>query len=216
MAAETQGGGEGGGHKNGLGSPESRAQRERLIDAFTRTATEKGYAGLTVEEIAASAGLSEGVFYEHFSGKRQCLSAAYDTFLERMIVEARHAVDGGEQWPLQVKVAVAAGLSFVSETETRARFFAVDALGVGPLILERYFAAIERVVDLLRVGREHFPDSTTMPAPTERVLVTGVACLVSGVLLSEEAERLPALAPELVEILLTPYVGLEEAKRIAA
>lgn len=206
----------GGGPENGFASREADAQRERLLDAFTRTAAEKGYPNSTVEEIAASAGLPEPVFYEHFSGMRQCLSAAYDAFLDRMILEARHAVDGGEEWPLQVKVAVAAGLAFVSEAETRARFFAVDALGVGPLILERYFAAIERVVELLRVGRTHFPEAMTMPAPTERVLVSGVACLVSGVLLAEEAERLPALAPELVETLLTPYVGLEEAKRIAA
>ncbi len=189
--------------------------RQRLLDAFTKTAAEWGYEQTTVPAIAASAGVGEPAFYEHFADKRQCLSAAYDAFFDRMIAEARHAVDSGQEWPLQVKVAVAAGLSYVSETESRARFFAVDAMAVGPLILERYFAALERIVELLRNGRRHFPEATEMPDPTERILVAGAGYLVSAALLEEEGERLLALAPELIEVLLTPYVGPEEARRIA-
>jgi AcrR family transcriptional regulator len=197
-------------------APEDRgAQRERLIDAFTRTASERGYAQTTVGDVAALAGLPADSFYEHFSDKHQCLSAAFDLFIERMVEEARQAA-GDDEWPLRVKEAVAAGLSFVAETSTRARFFAVDAPAAGPVILERHVAAMARIVFLLRSGREHYPRAADLPDLTEQVLVGGAACLVSSALLSEEHTRLPSLESELVELILTPYLGREEAQRVAA
>ena len=73
-----------------------------------------------------------------------------------------------------------------------------------------------RIVPLLRAGRQHYPDATDLPEITEQVLVGGIACLIGGALLDEDYERVAALEPELVEFLLTPYVGGDEAKRIAA
>lgn len=202
--------------KNGHGSPDSRTQRERLIEAFTKVAAERGYAAATVDEVSSLAGVPTGTFHAHFSGRRQCLSAAYDAFIARLIDEARESIDQDQEWPLQVREAVAAGLEFVSETASRARFFAVDALEAGPLILERYMSAIERGVPLLRAGRAHYPDAGGLPNLIEPVLIGGVACLVSGTLLKEEHDGLTALEAELVEILLSPYLGPEEARRIAS
>jgi AcrR family transcriptional regulator len=202
--------------RNGSARGDLEAQRERLIDAFTKIASERGYAKTTVEEIAAVAGAPEDAFYAHFSSKDQCLSAAYDFFVDRMVEEAQQATDGGEEWPLKVREAVAAGLGFVAETGTRARFFAVEAPAAGPLVLERHIAAMAKIVFLLRSGRDHYPRAADLPELTEQVLVGGAACMVSSALLSEEHSRLPSLEPELVEILLTPYLGRDEARRIAA
>jgi AcrR family transcriptional regulator len=171
---------------------------------------------VTATEVAATARVPTEAFHSHFESKRQCLGAAYDTFLERLIAETLESIDADQDWPLQVKGAVAAGLDFVTETATRARFFAVEALGAGPLMLERHITAIERGVPLLRAGRDHSPDAVGLPPITEPVLIGGVACMVGGALLQEEQAELPAMASELVEILLTPYLGPEEASRIAA
>jgi AcrR family transcriptional regulator len=202
--------------RDGSAGLDLEAQRERLINAFTKIASERGYVKTTVRDVVVAAGLPQAAFYEHFSSKKQCLTAAYDAFLERMVEEAQQAADDGEEWPLRVKEAIAAGLSFVAETATRARFFAVEAPAAGPIIFERYIAGMSRIVFLLRSGREHYPNAAELPELTEQVLVGGAACLVSSALLSEEHTRLPSLEVELVEIMLTPYLGREEAKRIAA
>jgi AcrR family transcriptional regulator len=195
---------------------DSEAQRERLLDAFTRVASERGYAKTTVREVASVAAVPRSAFYEHFASKDQCLSAAYDAFIDRMVEEAQQAAAGDGEWPLQVKEAIASGLSFVAETSARARFFAVEAPAAGPVMLERYLAAMARIVFLLRSGREHYPDAADLPELTEQVLVGGAAGLVSSALLTEEHSRLPSLEPQLVEIILTPYLGPAEAKRLAA
>jgi AcrR family transcriptional regulator len=201
---------------NGHGSADPGSDRERLIEAFTRAATERGSTALTAEDVAAAAGLAPEDFHTHFESTRQCLSAAYDAFVDRLLSETRDSIDEDSEWPQRVKGAVEAGLDFVSETATSARFFAVDAQEAGPLILERYMAAIERGVPLLREGREHYPDAAGLPKLTEPVLIGGVACLVTNALLDEEHESLPGMEKELVEILLTPYLGAEEARRISA
>jgi AcrR family transcriptional regulator len=200
---------------NGSARGDLEAQRERLIDAFTKIASERGYAKTTVEEIAALAGVPEAAFFEHFESKDQCLTAAYDAFVDRMVEEAQQAADV-EEWPLKVREAVAAGLGFVTETATRARFFAVEAPAAGPIVFERHIAAMARIVFLLRSGRDHYPRAADLPEMTEQVLVGGAACLVSSALLSEEHSRLPSLESQLVELLLTPYLGRDEARRIAA
>jgi AcrR family transcriptional regulator len=202
--------------KNGGASAEAEAVRERLIDAFTRTAAERGYATTTVRDVAAAAGLSEGVFYDHFEGKAQCLSAAYDAFVDRLLAETKQTIGSEQDWSLQVKAAVPAVLGFVSETAARSRFFAVEALAAGPLMLDRHSAATNRIVPMLRHGREQFPAAADLPDMIEPVLIGGVACLVSSALLAEESAQLAEMEKELVEILLTPYTGRDEARRIAA
>jgi AcrR family transcriptional regulator len=186
-----------------------------LIDAFMRTAPELGYGNTTVTEVAAAAGVSSDAFYEHFSSKHQMLSAAYDAFVDRMFEEVGQASRAGEEWPVRVKQAVAAGLGFVAETATRARFFAVEAPAAGPLMFDRYIVAAARVAFALRGGRDRYPKAADLPEMTEQILVFGTACLISSALLSEEPKRLASLESELVEILLTPYLGQDEARRIA-
>lgn len=201
---------------DGPESPQWAAGRERLIDAFTKVASDRGYASTTVAEVASVADLPPAAFHAHFSNKRQCLSAAHEAFFDRLHEEAASAVDGDQEWPVRVKTAVFAVLEFVEETASRSRFFALEVLIAGPLILERHRAALDRVAPLLREGREYLPQAGNLPELTEVVLIGGAAVLLCSSLLAEERLPVSKLAQELVEMLLLPYVGREAARRIAA
>jgi AcrR family transcriptional regulator len=192
-----------------------QARRKRLIDAFTKVAAERGYGETTIADIVTEAGVPRSAFYAHFSNKRQCLSAAHDEFFGRLLWEAASAVDDGLDWPMRVRAAVGAVLEFVDETASRSRFFAIEVLAAGPLALERHTATIERVVPMLREGREHFPAAADLPELTEPMLIGGAAYLLCNTLLVEERLRVSLLATELVEMLLAPYMGRGEARRIA-
>jgi len=48
--------------------------------AMTQLLAEKGYAAVTIGELARHAGVSRAAFYEHFGDKEDCLLAAYDRF----------------------------------------------------------------------------------------------------------------------------------------
>ncbi len=68
---------------------------------------------------------------------------------------------------------------------------------------------------MLREGRERNPEAAGLPALTETLLVGGAAYVVRGTLLAELPLPVGRLERELVEILLSPYLGSAEARRIA-
>jgi AcrR family transcriptional regulator len=190
--------------------------RERLTDSVTRLASEGGYLSIDPEQIAQYAGVSIDEFHRQFSDKDQCLMAAYDRFLDRMLEHIDEACEAGENWPEKVKLAIESAFEFVSELEEAARLFAIDSMRAGPAAIERSCSSIDSAAGRLKQGRSHFPVAAAMPYPTERTLVAGVVMIASVQLLSEEAGALPDLAPEAVEMVLTPYVGARRARSIAA
>jgi AcrR family transcriptional regulator len=210
------GDGRGNGSAEGTGTDRWEEQRRQLIDAFTRIGAERGFAKATIPAVTAEAGLPQRAFRSHFATKGHCLAAAYDAFLERLMEQVEEAASPGLDWPQRVKAAATAALMFVSETSTRARFFAVEAPSAGPLILDRHVTAVGRIVVLLRAGRRYHPEAAELPELTEPVLIGGVASLIGGLLLSEEDAGLLELESGLVEVLLTPYLGREGARKVAA
>ena len=195
-------------------SPTSEV-RERLTDAVTRVATECGYPSVDIEQIAQYAGVSVEEFHRHFESKDQCLMAAYDRFLERMLEHIDEACEDAENWPEKVKRTIESAFDFVAELHGGARLFTVDAMRAGPAALERSCNSVASAALRLKHGRLLFPAAADMPEPTERTLVAGVVMIASTQLLGEEADQLPRLAPEAVEMVLTPYVGARRARFIA-
>lgn len=191
-------------------------QRARLINAITRTAAERGYAETTVDQVAAYAGVSRETFFRYFTGTDQCLLAAYDSFFERLMGHIEAACDARDPWPLQVKAGIEATLGFFAEVSSTGRLFMVEAMSAGPAAVERRFASIDRLARKLHRGRELNPAAKGLPETTERTLVAGVGLTISVHLLAEEGALLPAMEAELTELVLTPYLGSREAKKIAA
>lgn len=76
-------------------TPERRRQltREALIDAAAEVFAEKGYAGASLEEIAASAGFTRGAIYSNFSGKEELLLAVIDRDFDKELDAYREVVD---------------------------------------------------------------------------------------------------------------------------
>jgi AcrR family transcriptional regulator len=72
----------------------SQGTRERLITAAMRLFAERGYAGTTVGDIEAAAGLAprSGALYQHFEGKRHVLEAALARHV-RDLEEMQSAMD---------------------------------------------------------------------------------------------------------------------------
>jgi AcrR family transcriptional regulator len=206
----------GGAEQGGSGGANLRAERERLIDAFTRVAADRGYRNTTVEDVVATAGLTAADFDNHFSDMGQCLSAASEAFFARLTSEAHEGIAESDDWPVQVKGGVEAGFAFVCETAPSSRFFAVDALVAGPAALGRYQTLMASIAEIMRAGRDFHPQGADLPDLLEPMLAGGVASIVTGALLTEEHSRLAELETEVVELLLTPYLGRDEARRVSA
>jgi AcrR family transcriptional regulator len=187
--------------------------RERLIDAVTRLGTERGLSAVDPALIAASAGLERDDFQLHFETVDQCLLAAMETFLDRMLQHIDEACDGVDEWPGRVRTTVAACFEFIEEVEPVARLFALDAARTGAAGIECKCRIVEQAALRLERGRLLYPDAKALPASMERALIAGSVTIVASRML--EGGPISEVEPEVAELLLIPYVGAAEARSLA-
>jgi AcrR family transcriptional regulator len=71
-----------------------KERREQLLDIGRRLFAERGFEGTSIEEIAAQAGVSKPVVYEHFGGKEGLYAVVVDREVERLLSMATNILDG--------------------------------------------------------------------------------------------------------------------------
>lgn len=72
--------------------------KERLLEQAARLFAERGYAGVSLEDIAQSAGFTKGAVYSHFGSKEQTFLAALRAETAALAA-IRHAATSGEGQP---------------------------------------------------------------------------------------------------------------------
>lgn len=193
-----------------------RDQRRRILRAIAELVAKRGYADVTVELIVKRARVSYKTFYKHFSGKEDCFKELFDSAFEetdRAIRERLDAEAGG--WSERVVLALGIWVERIAAEPLVARAVIVEAPTVGAGMLERYERATKAFVPLFREGRELNPRGEELPATVEDTLSGSVFWSAYQRLVVGEAEHLPDLLPELIELVLRTYLGQPEAARIA-
>jgi AcrR family transcriptional regulator len=192
-------------------------QRERLIAGLAEAIAENGYAGTTIAHITRHAAVSRRTFYEHFASKDECFVAAYDTVMAELRERVGQAFEGAADWPHAVQAGIGAMLGFLAAEPHLARLCMVEALVAGPVVVERYDAAIQSFVPYFQGGRQgRSPEVLSRLSPTtEEALVGGMMSLISRRIIAGKTAELESLLPDLVEFTLTPYLGSDEASEIA-
>ena len=92
-----------------------------------------------------------------------------------------------------------------------ARLVIVEAQTAGPEALARYERTREGLVPYLLACREQSPHAGELPETLEEAILGGVAWLLHQRLVSGSTKELGDLYPELVDIVIAPYVGEDAA-----
>lgn len=188
--------------------------RKRLIDAVITEAFKVGHAETSVEQIVRRAGVSHATFYAHFDGKGSAIAAAHQSRFECYVDRLLETCRIQPTWPLKVKVGIGATLDMAAASPADARFLTETSLGTWSMP-RGIPDSRDRIARLLIGGRAETAHGNELPGLLEAVLVTGIAAAIAAQLRAGEAKRLPALAPELTELVLAYYLGREEAADLA-
>jgi AcrR family transcriptional regulator len=192
------------------------SQRERILDAVAQLSAEKGYANVTLDEIAERAAVSLQAFYEHFADKEDAFLVAYEVGhgKGRAIVERVH--DAAPDWPHAVRTGITALLEFLASEPAFAQMALVDALIATPRTAERSNKGIVRYAELLAPGFEEAPEASKPPAVTIEAIAGGIFELCLTYTVQGHAAELTELAPWVTYFALAPFVGPELAGRVAS
>src|SRR3954447_1412450 len=151
------------------------SQRQRMLDAMAETVADKGYAGTTVGDVVAGAGVSRKTFYEHFRDKEECFLAAFDSGVETLLGAIAAAQPEEPTRMSLVRARVRAYLVTLAARPAFARTFLIEVFAAGPLALERRQRVHARFEQSLRglhaEVRKEFPDP---PPVSDAVWVAAV------------------------------------------
>ncbi len=187
-------------------------QRERLLNGVVEAVAEHGYNETTIGKITQAAKISRRTFYEYFASKEECFLAAYEMVDAHVHGAMLAAGDPAEPWPKQVRARLATLLEILARDPAVARFYLVEPLSAGGDLAARYRDAMQLLAETVR-PREGPADMDV--EVRDQALMGGVATLIARRLKAGGADRLGELLPDLVELVLAPYLGRPEAQRLA-
>ncbi len=140
---------------------------------------------------------------------------AFESALARLQIRIETACASEAEWPAQVAAGIRAAFAFGAADPAAAQVLTNEAMAEGKAGFARYDRMIEHFAGALRPGRVERPEGDWLPEITERTMVGGVAMLIAQRLTFDRHNELPALAPEAIQFVLTPYLGAADARRVA-
>lgn len=187
------------------------------MSAVAELVAEGGYQELTLERIAKLARVSHSTFQRLFEGKEDAFLAAQEETVRRAELALADSL-GSESspWPERVRLGLTALLQAASAEPALAHAFLVESRTAGPRATTVYDDALARFVPVLREGRELSSSPDDLPERLEEGIIGGVAWHLSERLVEGRAEALPGFAPDLLTIVLSPYMGEDRAREFAS
>ncbi|HTT93924.1 MAG TPA: TetR/AcrR family transcriptional regulator [Solirubrobacterales bacterium] len=187
------------------------SQRRRILDAMVAVCAEKTYAGTTIADLVRRGAVSRTTFYKLFTDKRDCFDAAVALCVERLGATLAEAAAGCESPAEATRRGTAAALELFAAEPEVALVLGGDVLGVDPACVDRYSRMLVAALERIWAAAGEAPRKHSSPG-----LAFGRAqLLIFHEVAAGRADRLPALAPNVVYLAIVPFAGHEEALRQA-
>ncbi len=193
----------------------SPSDRDRVLRAMSGLCAERGYAETTVAEIVARAGVSEEAFHELFADKEECAIAAVNAILgEVMSVVAGSYSANLSEWDSML-VGIRAILELMAANPS---FAYISYITARQMATPKVHEAQEPGIRLLRAMLERlwsYSREATQPPTVPAGALGGAEAAVRREIVAGRAEELPRLLPDFVYAATVPFLGQEEALRLA-
>jgi AcrR family transcriptional regulator len=184
-----------------------------MLEAMIDTVAEQGYNATSIVEVARRAGVARRTFYEQFGDKESCFLAAHDWLLERLANYAAPAYERPGPWSERIRRGLAALLTAIAYRPEGARLAMIEVLAAGPRAHRRHLAAIEAFAPYIDEGRNESRFGSRLPPTLARIVAGGVAARIHEQVVTGHTGELRCLHPELLYLVLLPYLGRRRAYR---
>jgi AcrR family transcriptional regulator len=192
------------------------SERERVLQAMAELCAERGYRETTVEAVVERAGVTQETFDSMFKdGRDECLLAAVNAIMGETVsvVSGAYSADQSE-WDSGI-AGIRAILELMAANPSYANTGYIVVRQGGPRpAREAYEAGITLIVAMIDRLRE-YGDRETQPPSAARAALGGAEALIRQEIVAGRAAELPLLLPDLVYAATVPFLGQEEALRLA-
>jgi AcrR family transcriptional regulator len=170
-------------------------QRERLLNGMVEAANRDGYAGASVSQVIANAGVSRPTFYDYFADKDSCFLAAHREIAHHLLELVGHAVEHGPP-ERAIQLAVGALIELAGSDPAGARFLTNAIMAGGPPALDERDRTLDQIERMVERAHGRAPAETAGPDLPIRPVIGAVHWLLAPMLRRGESD-LSELAEDL-------------------
>jgi TetR/AcrR family transcriptional regulator, fatty acid metabolism regulator protein len=109
-----------------ISAARANSRRRAIIDAAAKVFVQKGYDLAFVSEIAAVAGVSDGLIYRYFDDKRALLDVVLSEYFQKIVAKLEQAAARDVSFPEKVHSLISQHLRSFLEDLDFCRFFVSD------------------------------------------------------------------------------------------
>jgi AcrR family transcriptional regulator len=191
-----------------------KERRQQLLDVGRSLFAEKGFDGTSIEEIAARAGVSKPVVYEHFGGKEGLYAVVVDREVDRMLGTVTEGLSGGTARELLEQAAMAL-LSYVENNSDGFRILVRDSpvassTGTFASLISDIAGQVEHILGQEFKARGFDPKL----APMYSQMLVGMVALTGQWWLDARKPKREEVAAHLVNLAWNGLSGMESKPKL--
>jgi AcrR family transcriptional regulator len=190
----------------------THSHRQRILHAVISLSSEGGYPALSMPAIAARAGLSNEAFYENFTDKQDAFLAACREAVKGALKASVRAFSAASCWPQGVAQTIVTLVEYLASDPVFARIAFFEIFTGGPAAVELAEQMFQSFTAMFQAGHEQHPQ---VPEVVSEAITGGLWNIIQHEIGHGRAAQLPELAPELLYIALTPFLGAQQAAQMA-
>jgi AcrR family transcriptional regulator len=190
-----------------------RERREQLLDVGRALFAEKGFEATSIEEIAARAGVSKPVVYEHFGGKEGLYAVVVDREMGDLLDRLTSALSAGHPRKL-VEQAALALLTYIEEETDGFRILSRDSPVAGSGTFSSLLNDIASQVEHIMSREFAARDISTKLAPMYAQMLVGMVALTGQWWLEERKPGREEVAAHLVNLGWNGLAHLEHKPKL--
>jgi len=193
-----------------------KERREQLLDIGRRLFAERGFEGTAIEEVAAQAGVSKPVVYEHFGGKEGLYAVVVDREVERLLATTTRIL-GEARTREDFETAAVALLRYIEDNADGFRILVRDSppgsgSGTFSSLISDIASQVEYILGDVLKARGYDPKH----APMYAQMLVGMVAFTGQWWLDARKPKLEEMAAHLVNLAWNGLSQLDPKPRISS
>lgn len=189
----------------------ARSQRTRILLATASVTMSKGYAGTTVADIVAAAGVAKEAFYKHFSDKEEAFLEAQQHPTQHILDTLVSAYFSVDEWPERIWRGLRTLLELIAGNPILAHLRLVECYAAGPAAIRRAEDITRSFTIFLEEGYRQGPQAEELPRLCSQTISGAIFELVQREVGEGRVAEVPLMLPQLAYISIAPFLGPQRA-----
>src|SRR3954452_22579014 len=132
----------------------ARDERARICAALIELVAARGYQSTTVDHVIELAGVERAAFDRHFGSIEECFVATWEAVDAELTRRMAAAFRRQTEWQDRLRDALLAGLGYLADDDSRARFYVAEVVYVSDEMRERQRRSLGRLSATIDLGRQ--------------------------------------------------------------